>query len=223
MFGFQCINDNAVVQIDENYRNLLRVASGTAAPGDVVTFPAQTSAPPMVFVRPSSDGVYVGLMSLTNNTFTAQANGSFDWVVYGLDSPVQVDATNMGIQVFSSTGALTYDSRYESPRIRETLSVNQQWPTYTQGGSLGQYPAYPYTISFTSWGSRPWFCLNQMINTADAYGNIICATTSGLAAIIVRCGSMLPGGWSWSSNNGAGGSYAVSYPGGRLRIPILQR
>lgn len=225
-YGFQSVNADNIVQIDDAYRNLLRVASGSWTSGGAVVgeinFPTQTSTAPLIFFRPSADGVYVGQVGLGSDRVYFSTNGNFDWVVYGLDGPVMTSASNYGMQVFNASGQVVFDSRYEPPRIQTIVRHNQTWPTYANGGgSLGQNPNYPYTFNFTGWGERPWICLNSLFFWEDDNGTTTCATTSGTNAIILRCGSYssVATGWYWYPNDGG----AKSHPYGHVRIPLLRR
>jgi hypothetical protein len=221
--GFQSINAGGIVQIDENYRNLLMVASGTwtggGTPFGTIWFPTQYACAPLIFIRPSYDGCYVGPGEITQSNFSFMCNGNFDWVVYGLDSPAAHSSTSFGLQVFDGGGSVVYDSRYEAPRIQAVATVWMTWPQYLGVNS----PDYPYYPSFTSWGGRPWFCLNSFVFFADDNGTCVCATTNGTGGLIVRCGTVWTTDWIWAGNNGEGGMYAQSYPGGRMTIPLLAR
>ena len=223
--GIRVSNPSGVVQIDETYRNFLRVGSGSYSGGGgtiSISYTSQ-SVPPIIFVRPHSDGIYLGKFTIRNSTAQVFTNGGFDWVVYSLTSPQAISNSPMGIQVFDAAGQVIFDSRFEPPRIQTTLAVNQQWPTYLQGGSLGQYPAYPYSINFSGWGARPWFCLNSLYFFADENGQALAMTTNGTNQLILRCGTLLGTSWSWSSNDGSNGVYAYSHPFGQFRCPIVKR
>jgi len=228
--GIQVTNASGILQIDETYRRLLKVASGTCTTlsgsgTNVISFTAQTTCAPLIFFRPASDGVYVGPNTFNNNSFSVQNNGNFDWVVYGLDSPVALDGTTMGMQVFDTSGSTIYDSRYEGVRIQSTYTVTQPYPdSYLIGAPGAGNCAYPYTYTFTGWGAKPWICLNGLFWLDDGNSSTICATTSGTNAIIINCGCILSGtAWSMYTNNGSSGSYTRSYPGGVLRVPVARR
>lgn len=226
-FGFQAINSTGNVQIDDAYRNLRLVASGTwtgYAVAGTINFPVQSTTSPLIFFRPSADGVYVGNAGVDASSFGFQCNGSFDWKVYGLDNTIAPTGSH-GMQVFDSASRVVFDSRIEVPRIQTVLTTNQVWPSAAQGGASNAYPAYPYTLTFTSWGSRPWICLNSLFFYEDEYGTSTCATTSGLNSVILRCGAVSPGPvpaqgtWQWAASN-APNNY--SHPYGQVRIPIAK-
>lgn len=223
-FGFQSINSSGSVQIDDGYRNLRLVASGTwPSPTNsdfLITFPTQTSTSPLIFFRPSADGVYVGNGGIDASSFMFAANGAFDWQVYGLDNVVSATGSH-GLQVFNGAGQTVFDSRIKVPRIQTILSTNQIWPSYAQGGSLGAWTAYPYNLDYTGWGQKPWICLNSLFFFEDDSGTMTCATTSGYSRVILQCGHWF-NGWQWNSNDGGNGSYALSHPYGQVRIPIAK-
>jgi hypothetical protein len=222
--GIQVVNSAGITQIDDSFRTLFRIGSGSIAGSGSATFSNQTSCAPLIFVRPSADGIYIGPTLIATNSFTVRSNGTFDWIAYGLDNPVALDSSPMGIQVFNASAQVIYDSRFEAPRIQHVLPLSMLFPDYLAGGPLGAYPSYPYTITFAGWGTRPWICLNALCFFADEDGSIICATTSGTNAIILRCGVMWSGNtWTFSANNGSNGIYARSFPGGKMAIPIARR
>lgn len=227
--GLQVLNDSGTLQIDETYRRLLRVASGTVTTGSSmaggsVTFPTQNSCTPLIFYRPSADGVYVGPLAVTPGGFDYFSSGAFDYVVYGLDSPLITDGSSMGTQIFNSSGAVIYDSRYEGLRIQTSYTVTMPWPDYFMTGPAGgaaAEPHYPYTNTFTGWGAKPWICLNSLLYWADQNGTCIAGTTSGFNAIKIDCGTIYPDR-VWLSYGGDRIS-SRSYPYGTLCMPIARR
>lgn len=222
-YGFQALNTNNVVQIDETYRNLMRVASGTWTGGSsawqTFTFTTQTICPPLVFIRTTSDSTYVGKLWINDGSFTVMTNGNFDWVAFGLTSPTMVSPSNYGMQVFNTAGAVVYDSRYEVPRIQTTISINQVWPDSWNGGGSGAHPSYPYTATFTGWGARPWMCLNSLHFFEDENGYMTAFASKGTNQIEIRMGIMLNQvNWYWPENE-----VAYSQPLGQIRMPLLKR
>lgn len=225
--GIALYNQNDIEQIDENFRCLLRVATGTVTGSNVggdasATFPAQTTVAPLVFVQPHADGTYIGGVSISADSFSAMHVGDFDYIVFGLDSAEQVDLGTFGLQVFNASSQLIYDSRFEQPRVQQIPVQSMPWPDYIASGGSGAQPAYPYTLGFSGWGTRPWFCLNALFYDSSS-GSVICGTTSGTDAIVLRNGYVSAGAWVWMGNDGTGGGYARSYPGGQLRLPLLRR
>lgn len=226
-FGLEVRNDAGRVQIDEEYRNLLLVAQGTAAAAYAggFTFPAQSSCTPLVCVRPVTDGTYIGFMNVSSTSATYFSDGPFDWAVYGLDSPVYLDGSSYGLQVFSASGSLAFDSRCEPVRIKAVASGQSVWPDVKTASPMSSgYNNYPVVINFTAFGLRPWMCINQLTYFDEGDGGTIAATTSGLGQVTVRYGVMVSGTtWTWAANDGANGYLSYSLAFGSIRIPIVKR
>lgn len=235
-YGFKLFGSHGDVQIDQDYRNPMLVGSGTCTSAQRVngvvtlTYTNQgTNTVPQIYIRPSADTVHVGSSVVTPTTTTLWLDsGSFDWVAFGLTSPVMIDsASNFGMRVLDSSGALCYDSRYEVARGQTVLHVNSQpWPDAAAGGSTS--PTYPQTLNFTGWGTRPWINVNQLGRTymgseesGEEYGWVV--RTSGTDSVILRFASIGgTGGTTWTFYDG-GTSLARSFPGGNADIPILRR
>ena len=227
-FGLQVVNSAGLYQIDEVYRNLLKVAEGSGVNGlNTLTLPKQTTTPPLVFVLPASDTVYVGNYASYNDATSTkiilESNGTFQYVVYGLDSPAVMDSSTFGLSVYTSAGQLAYDSRYEAVRLQTVWTFTQPVPDPYDGGAA---TAYPYTLSFTSWGARPWILMNTMLFLNDANGAGLVASTSGTSAIVVRCGYKVSGNWVWSRNSTSDpgtNDLADGSPSGQVMAAIARR
>ena len=204
-YGFESINQDGIVQIDDNFRCHLHSASGTIGAGTTtINFTNQSSCP-MIFVKCAS-GVYTAPYIITTNSVTIFANGTVDYIVYGLDNPTPTASGTYGLQVRDGSGVVTYDSRYRTPRIQTTVMAN-----------LPATPAYPYTYS-TPVGAD-WFLLNSMLFIEDENASTICANLYN-GVLTIRCGIFMYGQWTWFTNNGSSGTYTTNYPGNKMRIPI---
>lgn len=223
--GLKIFNDSGDVQIDDAYRNLLLVASGTvsSAPtgsGASISYPTQSLCPPLILVRPHSDSKYVApYLSIGMGSAYISCDGPFDYAVYGLSGPVADTGASYGLKVFDSAGNLVFGSMYEAVRVMQLLAVDMVWPDIF--GVPASEAAYPYVVSYTSFGSRPWICLNSLLWYPDGVDTQIAAAITG-SSVTIKCGSYFSG-WTWFANNGAGGSYTRSFPGGKFRLIIAQR
>jgi hypothetical protein len=162
-FGLRTINDAGFVQIDEEYRNLHVVGTGTGSSSpsgnfNTVAFTSISDCVPLVFARPSS-GVEVGgfylIQEYASGTFTPgppfarfvyEATGAFEWVLCSLTgggSP----AGDYGMQVFDSAGNVAFDSRRQYPQIRSVHGL-------TSGGAA--------SIDLTVPAEADWFLLNHL-------------------------------------------------------------
>lgn len=221
-YGFFVQNDAGRVQVDENYRNLLLVASGQLSGAGTITFPEQTTCAPLVMIRHTADGKHAAIFTLTSTSAYIWTDGITDWAVYGLDSPV-LDASDYGLEVFDSSGALTFTTRAEPLRLRTVIDVDMPWPDSFITLDPADDPAYPYTPSFTGWGVRPWISLNEATWLADDYATTWAVGGISASQISVRCGTFLFGAWQWAANDGGSPAPARSYALGRMRIMLAQR
>jgi hypothetical protein len=180
--GLQVFNSGGYVQIDETYRNYLKVASGSGSSSSYeISFPSQTSAEPLIFFRPASDSVRVYPVWATSSSFTVSSDGVFEYIVFGLDNPV-TDTGTHGLQVFNASSGRIFDSRNEGVRIQHVIRQPMKTAPYSQGPNN-----FPITVTYPSWGGRPWLCFNSMMY---GYGEVsstgISARTSGTDAIIIE-------------------------------------
>lgn len=221
-YGFFVQNNAGRVQVDENYRNLGLVASGQLSGEGTITFPAQTICAPLVVIRHTLDGKHAAIFTLTSTSAYIWTDGVTDWAVYGLGSPV-LDASQYGLEVFDSAGALAFTSRAEPLRLRTVVDVDMPYPDFFSTGNPGDQPAYPYTPTFTGWGVRPWISLNQSTWMDDEQTTTWAVGGISASQISVRCGAFISGAWRWLTNNGASPGFARSYGLGRMRIMLAQR
>ncbi|RAU39245.1 hypothetical protein [Pseudomonas sp. RIT411] len=133
--GFQCFNDDGVVQIDADWRcQALTRAGGFGASPNLQALSVNGSNP-LIFFR--SDGrIHLTDRRQSGSTFTfyfyaQQAGGVFyvfDW---------SDEQTNVGFQVFDGNGALVFDAGQKYLRVAgmETLTAN-----YTGSSSFRSMP-----------------------------------------------------------------------------------
>ena len=133
--GFQIVNANGIVQVDENYVNLGLVAKGTITipAGGIggMAAPAQisfTGASPILCIRPVSTYAFIRSVTKLGNTFSYTVNGgysgagntsptaeTFNWYIF--DRMSQIAVTNYGIQIYNASGELTFNSSSNPMRI----------------------------------------------------------------------------------------------------------
>lgn len=203
-FGLQVVNEGGLVQIDQDFRNIAVIQQGTfgaAGPvsSGVVTFSAQSEANcPQVWVRPHSDGVWVGGCFLTDasenpysnsiDRFFYQAGGPCDYKVCALSGNFVVDQSSYGLQVFDQAGRIAFDSRRRYARIRRVLSVAS-----SSSSSV--------TVGFSGIPERPWMLLNQLpfCNFEDGfYGHwSMFGSLNGTVSATFRCSDSPP---TWFSS-----------------------
>jgi len=167
-FGLRILNDDGIVQIDEQYRNLVVISEGrvTTAVGGrgnaygEVAFSSQSTCQPLIFVKPDS-GVEVGDCQLSNGAlsggawvigppwdhFAYECSGAFYYKVCGLDGTPAPSGTH-GMVVYDDAGQVAYDSRLSYMQIKSVHRLFSQ-----------ASPAYQ-DVTVPSAGE--WFLLNNL-------------------------------------------------------------
>lgn len=113
-YGFYVLNDSGGVQIDQNYRNFVLLASGTGlSSGAAVTDPYPSIAK-TVYVRPSGSTGSIQIASSAAGTFSAQTagTGNWDWVIFADAALAPAPPDTWGIRVFDATGGIVFDSAF---------------------------------------------------------------------------------------------------------------
>lgn len=192
--GFQCINDNGIVQIDENYRNLVFIQKWVFSTAGDHTFTTGTGrvAPVPVFystyagTSQANSGIY--LRQSTNNgngTWTYTVNGTGE--VHLFDLPPAPAAHGSGLQVFNASGQIVFDSATKPFVVRaarnwsgpaaywniptQTLSVAPEsyGSSVVEDTQFGTFAAFTKT-SAEKWGWVAPFRASQFVNTPAAGG-----------------------------------------------------
>lgn len=166
-YGLRTVNDDGVVQIDEEFRNLVVIesGSGSASPSfglNNQSITSQSSCVPLVFVKPAS-GVEVGTFSMNAGwngasydpgppytNFAYQSTGAFDYKVCALDSQPSPSGSH-GMRVFNSGATNVYDSRLPYAQIKSMARLSAQ-----------SSPGY-IDVTVPDIGSTPWFLLNYLV------------------------------------------------------------
>jgi hypothetical protein len=206
----------------------MRVASGSTGPTTnntaVISLPNQSGLIPQIFVRPWADGQYVGGLSFTD-TSLQEANimttGGFEWVAFGMTSPVQLDSSTYGLRVFGSSGAVAVDSRFELARIQSTILIGPQADDGFSGTN------YPQNYGFSGWGLRPWIGLNPfgrafVSNDVSGQEYAFMMTTLDTATIQVRLAQVnVTTLGAWVDTRASGDN--LPFPGRYADVPVLRR
>lgn len=133
-YGIYIENESGFTQIDENYENLLVIASGTLNKiYTTLTVPSNVPDDYLIFCRPSSPDLtkkyrLAGYTYKTGTTNYAKmycaANPYFsyyainvDWVICIKAQDLTIPTTGYGINVFNSDGTLSFSSDYPLFRI----------------------------------------------------------------------------------------------------------
>lgn len=171
--GLQVFADNAVLQIDSDYRNA-RVAQegycnnlfpGTSSFWVNIAMNATTRTDvecPVVVIKPEQTEKYVGGCFVHSpyeafGSFPARPYGAvqlwggcpFHWAVFSTQVAL-TGGSPFGLDVFDANGALVFASAYRQLRVTET---------FDDANSLG----WPKAFSLTRGQVDPWIWVNPMI------------------------------------------------------------
>ena len=158
-FGVQIKNGSNFIQIDENYQNLLVVASGTLSKANTqLIIPSSIGDDYLIFCRPSNPDTSK-MYKLEGSTFkTGTTNKAFmscayspyffahkidvDYVICVKAQDLSIPTTTYGLNVFNTDGTLSFSSDYPLMKItatrhHETTASNYNsteiWHTPTGG------------------------------------------------------------------------------------------
>jgi hypothetical protein len=139
--GFQVINDNGILQIDEYFRNMVLVARGTvntARPNYAGSVPYERAAYAKISYPVSGRQPVLALRCSVNTCFTTQTNGFTVFTPQGANEltgyPVEyfiydrIDfgnaAGNTGMQVFNAQGVEVFNSNNNYMKVLGAYDVN---------------------------------------------------------------------------------------------------
>lgn len=130
--GLQIIGDHGVVQIDQDYSNLVMIAKGThswSAYDGSFTLTLPTVATPLLAIRTSTPvWVYTNnAIGTTSYVFYSSSAGSCTYYLF--DKSIAATGSH-GLQVFKANGELAYHSSWPILRIGNMVQV-------THGMSVG--------------------------------------------------------------------------------------
>lgn len=158
-YGLNIYNNSNYLQIDESYSNCTLYQSGTAVTGTTVSVPGTPKVPApltkaMIFVR-IPYGTCIALYGTRSSTsFTAkpgvygQANFTYEYRIFRIASSLN-PTTGYGMQVFNSSGNLSFDSGYTYARIQLQLQLTVN--SIYSGGTIPNQ------------GFQPWIYLDPLV------------------------------------------------------------
>jgi len=158
--------------------------------------------PPVVLVRPSVAESYVGaVMVLKNDSYYyAGQNGAygririlgqaaFSWAVFSTRGVAIADNELYGLNVFSSTGQLSFSSNHRQARI---MSLHYR-PPYSAGN-------WPRSFSISGHTQMPWIIANPLTVTwygvgdlSENLGCLMAKINSSYSALTVELGDAAGG------------------------------
>ena len=158
-YGVQITNGSDFIQVDENYENLLVIASGTLNKVySTLTVPSTVPDDYLIFCRPNSPDStkkyrlsantyktgstnYAKMYCAASPYFSAYAV-DVDWVICVKAQDLSVPTTNYGLNVFNADSTLSFSSDYPLLRVitsrhHETTASNyattDTWYTNSSG------------------------------------------------------------------------------------------
>lgn len=205
--GLEIYNENGFLQIGSDYINVSVIQSGTwsassAQGSGAIVFPAQGyRVPVQVWARPVNNNQWFGDFILTNSGFDYltpnpdrfhySSQGPCEYRVCSLTGPFSEFSGNVGLQCWTSSGALAFDSRRKYPRVRGILSVQ------SASGSGAALQARTMT-NLQAGAGRPWMLMNQLPfwNIGDTMGredwSLYCRYTSDSTCQFGEANSTFP-------------------------------
>lgn len=175
--GFQVIGDHGVVQIDENYTNMgLRHRGQAALTGlsDLVVTDVDT---PLLCIKSPNMAVMLVGATRSGNTITyrlSSAAGAIDWYVFDKMRAPPAGSSGAGLQVYTSAGALAFDSTNPPMRIAgiTDLASAQQGVYPPPPGAItapaGDYAAcLSFSRVYATYGGQPDWMLGDGIKTSS--------------------------------------------------------
>lgn len=227
--GIQILNDNGIVQIDENYRNIHLVYKEVfATGGDHTITLSGRGSPVCVLYSTDTQGIAIMETSVSGSQFTWRVNGIGE--VYIFDVPPIPSDHGSGLQVFDAAGSCAFDSNLEVfkpmglrpfrahfDRVDyplQTISTQTSFygdntyntilPGWNDGTGAGTQ-LYPYEKPTTrKWG---WFHMGDprayYYTQSATYKSLVCAFASGNQfKIRMRDIGYVQGGEYWPGSSG---------------------
>lgn len=165
--GIQVIGDHGSTQIDENYFNIVLIASGvsTTQTGQTIStnefgttiasFITVTGVAPVICMDTRGANLTVWCIQTSGNQFTftiisASQPATFSYYIY--DVMPNIQASNQGLTVWNSNGKVTFNSDYEPLRIINMAQIPDDWTTIS-GQTLNDPPTYVLPAATTLYGT----------------------------------------------------------------------
>lgn len=211
-YGFEVINANGRVQIDQDHANPRLIMTGTCAAGSLtyihMPYDIRDEAP-LVLMRPHQAGLYVGGVrlyapraafgsnpALPSGAIQMRGQCGWDYAVFSTRGAPTMDGSAWGLEVRKADGTITYSSRYQHPRITH---LAQKAADATQAGG------WPFTFSISGHTSMPWLLANPLCITgagvgemSESMGAIMASVNSSFTTVTV---DFRDGAYDYSGSN----------------------
>lgn len=128
-YGITILNEAGIVQIDQDYSNHVLLQSGTVNVGagaEVTVTYSNTGTLPLVSIRTVSGGAVAVALDKTVCRLRAELNvaATVEYKIYRSAAGLSPSSEAYGFRVYTSGGALTFDSGYAVPRFAQVSTFN---------------------------------------------------------------------------------------------------
>ena len=217
-YGLSVQSSLGTIQVDENYVGVRLIQSGSLTADSTriatLTLGQPFSAPPLVLVRPTAFGRYVGGMfflgpyagqSNDSIRFLGTASVPFDYAIFAIEGTAVDDGSTYGLRVWNPSNQITFNSAHTRARITHTFSI----------GSFARCQSSAASYSISGYSSMPWVVAN---NLYSVWSNGEEFVYEGFVVGFDSYSTMRMGYSSWSTSNwpnlgtGCSGNAPAPYP-----------
>lgn len=145
--GLQVVGTHGVVQVDQNYFNLVLRAKGTVSTGFQQRFDiTYTGTTPMVAFRCLNTTIALQYITKSGSTFTYHyISSNPDTITYYIFDRPPTTASNFGLSIWDGSGNLVFSSDYSPMRLVSAV----QTPAHQDFFSWDDDAGKPITACFT--------------------------------------------------------------------------
>lgn len=164
-YGLTVQSALGTIQVDETYVGVRLIQSGSltadASRIATLTLPQAYSAPPLVLVRPTAFGRYVGGMFFrgpyygqpTDSVwFLGTANVPFDYAIFAIEGTAVDDGGTYGLRTWNASNVMTFSSTHTRARITHAFDI----------GSFAKCQSSAAYYSISGYSSMPWVVANNL-------------------------------------------------------------
>ena len=146
-FGFSAVNQNDGVQIDQDYVNYVKLASGQNVSSGTA-FPSVVGAK-IFAARPSIDGNTIWAANYGGSVIgIVTSAGTYDWVAYGPQTEISLPPSGYGLRVYRGDGSVAYDSNSRLMRPINNISVPTDGTSVNRALTAGPSGMRPYLSAY---------------------------------------------------------------------------
>ena len=142
------------------------IQSGTLTPTSdnivQISLPQAFASPPLVLIRPSAFGQYVGAQyyigpvsgfsTVDTLQFLGRNNQSFEYAIFAIERTPVDDGSTHGLRVWNGSGALTFSSSHTRARITHLYNLT----------TFPECVSSPASYSLSGYSTMPWIVANSL-------------------------------------------------------------